>query len=334
MPPSRRMIGLLIYPGCLATDVCGPADLFASVGRVPLTDFDWEPAYDVMLVGADSAPVASFGGFLLTPQCRLDALESLDTLIVPGADQKAQEALLQRPSVAAELCRLAGGARRTASVCTGAFVLAALGLLDGRTATTHWQFCHTLARRYPQVKLQPNALFVRDGNIHTSAGISAGMDLALALIEADLGRRTALELAKLFVLHLKRSGGQSQFSSDLAAQFQVPERLEPLLDWLREHLHEPLSVSRMAEQANMSVRSLTRICRAELEMSPRRLLELLRTDRARRLIEQSDQPLKRIARHAGFPSEQRLRMAFLRRLGITPSEHAARTRLGTAKSCQ
>jgi transcriptional regulator GlxA family with amidase domain len=221
----------------------------------------------------------------------------------------------------------AARARRTASVCSGAFVLAAAGLLDGRRATTHWARAADLARLYPQVRVEPDCIFVRDGTVWTSAGITAGIDLALALVAEDLGEATAKRTAQQLVVYHRRPGGQSQFSALLEAD-RPDSRFSPLLAWARERLNERLSVERLAERAAMSPRHFARAFAADTGMTPAKAVERLRLEAAREEIESSAAPIERVAAHTGFGDPERMRRAFLRAFGQPPQALRRAARAG------
>ncbi|MEE4383356.1 MAG: GlxA family transcriptional regulator [Pseudomonadales bacterium] len=327
---SARRIGFLLFDGCLATDVVGPADLFQAAGRLTSESED-PPPYEVVFLGLKTGPVHSWSGLRVHVDHALEDAPELDTIVIPGAQPDARAQLLRTPEVREHLRALAARCRRVASICTGAFVLADLGLLEGRRATTHWRHCAELAR-HDAVEVQPDALYVEDGAVFTSAGVTAGLDLALALIEADCGRRLALELARLFVVYLKRPGGQSQFSVELAAQIDAPERFDELLAWLRAHLHEPVTVDRLAGIAHMSPRHFARRFAATFGIPPARFVERLRVDRARHLIETTELPLATIATRTGFGEPQTLRRAFRRVLGVNPLTHARHVGHGAGES--
>jgi transcriptional regulator GlxA family with amidase domain len=213
-----------------------------------------------------------------------------------------------------------------AAVCNGAFLLAEAGLLEGRRATTHWAAGDELARRYPSVDVDTDPIFVRDGNVYTSAGVSAGMDLALALVEEDLGREAALEVARWLVLFLKRPGGQSQFSAQLASQFAERHPLRELQAWIVSHPAEDLSVPALASRAFMSERNFARAFRREVGMTPAAYVEAVRVDRARMLLETSETPVETIAAECGFGTVETMRRAFARRVRVSPSDYRGRFR--------
>ena len=324
-----RRIGIFVYDGMVALDAVGPADVFG-LANVLCRQEDPTAAlpYDVCLVGSRKGPIRTSTGFRITADgSLLDANSAIDTLVIPGVyDLREADAMLAIPDVNAWLRRSARQSRRVASICTGAMILAKLGLLSGRRATTHWAFCEHLRANFPAVHVEPDSLWIKDGKIYTSAGITAGMDLALALVEEDLGRRFALELARLLVMFLKRPGGQSQFSSELISQLASPDRLEDLVEWIREHLDRPLAIEDLAQRSKMSARNFQRVFTRQCGMPPAKFIERLRVERARLIIEDTSLSMAEIARKSGFDSEQRMRRAFRRVLGINPADHADRVR--------
>jgi len=213
--------------------------------------------------------------------------------------------------------------RRVASVCTGAFLLAASGWLDGRRVVTHWTRCEQLAQQHPRLQVEPNPIFINDGPVWTSAGVTAGIDLALAMVEADLGRAMALDVARQLVVFLKRPGGQSQFSVTLSLQHEGG-RFDELHAWISENLTKDLGVPTLAEQAGMSERSFIRHYRADTGQTPARAIELIRVETARRLLSDTGVPIKRVATQCGFGSEETLRRSFLRAMGVTPQAYRER----------
>jgi len=217
----------------------------------------------------------------------------------------------------------AGAARRTASVCTGAFLLAATGVLDHRRAVTHWEYCDELSRRHPAVTVEPDPIFVHDGPVWSSAGVTAGIDLSLALVEEDLGRALALSVARHLVMFLKRPGGQAQFSAALSLQ-SADEHFAELHGWLAEHLAEDLTLPRLAAQAGMSERTFLRRYRAATGLTPSRAVERLRVEAARQLLADTRMPAKRIAARCGFGSEETMRRGFVRLQGVSPQDYRQR----------
>jgi len=245
----------------------------------------------------------------------------LDTLVIAGGegiDTAAADIVLVD-----WVRERARRARRTASICTGAFLLAATGMLDGRRAATHWAFCAELARRFPAVRVESDPIFVREGSVWTSAGVTAGIDLALALVEEDLGRTAALAVARYLVVFLKRPGGQSQFSEILSLQ-TAEDEFGALHDWISKHLADDLSLPVLASQAGKSERSFSRHYAEATGLTPARAVERLRVGEARRLLSETRLPVKRISERCGFGSEETMRRSFLRLLSATPQDYRAR----------
>jgi transcriptional regulator GlxA family with amidase domain len=303
-----RTIGILIFPQFQLLDATGPIAAFEVAGRETV------PApYRLRLMARIAGPVASSSGVQLIAEPLGEG--PLDTLLVVGGRGTREAHVCQE--TLAYVRGAAARARRTASVCSGAFVLAAAGLLDGRRATTHWARASDLARLYPQVRVEPDCIFVRDGTVWTSAGITAGIDLALALVAEDLGEAVAKRTAQQLVVYHRRPGGQSQFSALLEAD-RPDSRFSPLLAWARERLNERLSVERLAERAAMSPRHFARAFAADTGMTPAKAVERLRLEAAREEIESSVAPIERVAAHTGFGDPERMRRAFLRAFGQPP----------------
>ena len=312
--PRPRRVLVLAVDGCQSLDVLGPVEVlhFASC-QVP-------GAYRVEVVApTDGDTITMSNGLCLGAASLPDPPPRHDTLIVAGG--AGARAAVDDAAVTDWVARAAAQAKRTASVCTGAYLLAAAGLLDGRRATTHWQFCEDLAHSHPAVEVDPDPIFIRDGELWTSAGITTGMDLALALVEEDLGPETALAVARLLVVFLKRPGGQSQFSAALAAQQAAVPALRELQGWIAGHLTEDLSVAALAKRANLSERSFARAFRRELDMTPAAYVEALRVDHARALLEGGAPSLEVVAQASGFASAEVLRRAFHRRIGVGPAAY-------------
>ncbi|WP_068874855.1 GlxA family transcriptional regulator, partial [Phenylobacterium sp. CCH9-H3] len=283
--------------------------------------------YQLVLVSEDLEPLRSSAGpRILADAALAEFAGQIDTLIVLPAARG--QALPGTEEAIAWLKRTAPTTRRFGSTCTGAFILGAAGLLAGRRVTTHWQFADELAARHPEAIVEPDRIFIRDGDMFSSAGVSAAFDLMLALVEEDLGRETALAVAQFFVLFLKRPGGQSQFSAQLAAQFSAKEPIREALRWVNENLRGDLSVGRLAREAGMSERNFARAFARETKMTPAAYVEIARVDSARRLLEERKLPLQRIAAASGFSTLQAMRRALFRHLGATPTEY--RERFGSA----
>jgi transcriptional regulator GlxA family with amidase domain len=314
---TRRVV-IVALPEVQPLDVTGPAEVLAAATRVA---GGAEPAYAIEVVAPGGAPVATGSGYALSPAGALEDVHGpADTLLVAGG-AGARHAT---PAEVERVAALAQKARRVASVCTGAYVLAAAGLLDGRRATTHWAFCADLQRRHPSVAVERDPIFVVDGPLRTSAGVTAGMDLALALVEEDLGPRVALEVARRLVLFVKRPGGQAQFSAQLAAQSAARAPLRDLQAWMTDHLDQDLSVPALAARACMSERTFARAFKAEAGMTPAVYVEALRVERARLALESGGEPIGAVARRCGFGTVETLRRAFARRLGVSPGAYRDR----------
>lgn len=320
-----RRVALLAYPLVDAVDVAGPSEVFAAARRaVAETGGPGDSGYslEILTTLRELAVETDSGIGLLAHRSYLGHRGPIDTLIVAGG-QGAEEAAKDR-AMLRWLRRMAPRVRRLGSICTGAFVLAAAGLLDGRRVTTHWRYCQRLAAAYPRVKVDPEPIFVRDGSVYTSAGVTAGMDLALALVEADFGRAAALWIARLLVLFARRPGGQSQFSILLDLQEADREPLRDLQAWIAEHLDQDLSVERLAERVHMSARNFARVFSRQTGWTPARFVERLRVESARRRLEESSAGLARVARECGFGSPDSLRRSFLRVLRVTPADYRQR----------
>lgn len=309
-----RIIRMFVFPDAHLLDIAGPMSLFASANELA-----GYRAYDVALIAQQAGPVRSSAGIELMAGSGIgDKLARIDTLLVSGG--KGVDALLLNRKVIAWLRRQAARARRVASVCSGALLLAEAGLLTGRRAVTHWDRCDAMAERFPDITVERDPLFVRDGKFYSSAGISAGMDLALALIEEDLGGDLAHELAREFVLYMRRSGGQAQFSPALRAQETAPGKIKALQEWILAHLHLPLTVDDLAAQAAMSPRHFARRFTLETGMTPAAFVAAARLDGARQALASGDAQIDDVAHRLGFGNAERLRRTFLRHLSVTPSQ--------------
>jgi transcriptional regulator GlxA family with amidase domain len=310
---------MLAFPGVQLLDVAGPFDVFAEAGR----QIGNRTAYGFELVALDLGPLTASNGIRLLPDATLaSASEDADTLLVAGNPCMADHE--RHPGVGEWLRRMSKRVRRIGSVCSGAFVLAHAGLLDGKRATTHWNSTGRLAAQFPAVRIEADSIFVKDGAIYTSAGVTAGMDLALALVEEDFGRTVALKVARELVMFLKRPGGQSQFSAPLAAQTAERSAIRDVQNWVLENLSQPLSVEELARRAGMSTRNFARSFRRETQWTPAEFVERARLDSARRMLEETKQPMKRIASVTGFGDATTMRRAFLRRIGVTPVDYRRR----------
>ncbi|GAB2832320.1 GlxA family transcriptional regulator [Actinocorallia aurea] len=295
-------------------DVTGPLEVFQGAAEaVP-------DAYAVTTAAPGGHAVRTSSGLRLLPDTDLARAGAPHTLVVPGGAGTARP----QPALVARVRALAEGAERVVSVCTGAFLLAEAGLLDGRRATTHWAYCATLAHRYPNVRVDPDPIYVRDGRVATSAGVTTGIDLALALVEEDLGRDLALLAARHLVVFLRRPGDQAQFSTQLAAQTAARRPLRDVQRWIDEHPGEDLSVDALARRCALSPRHFARAFAAEVGMTPGRYVEGVRVEAARRLLEDTDQGIAQIARACGYGTPEAMRRAFLRALHVPPLEYRRR----------
>lgn len=321
MPRRNRRVSVLAYDQANTVDVTGPLEVFATANALLAEHGLKTPPYETELLGMDDRPIRSSSGVRLLSDRTYSEARPPHTLLVAGGDCSEE---MENEDLLRWLRRTHRKVRRLGSVCTGAFLLAAAGLLDGRRATTHWRFVDALADYCPSVKLEPDAVFVRDGRIFTSAGVTAGMDLALALVEQDHGRELALSVARHLVVFLKRPGGQSQFSSQLAAQ-SVPEGpLDELAAWILDHLDEDLSVERLADRVAMSPRNFARVFAREVGVTPAKFVERARIDRARRVLEESREPIEKVATRCGFGTAERMRRTFQRHLKVVPSDYRQR----------
>jgi transcriptional regulator GlxA family with amidase domain len=302
-----RRIAVVIFPGFQLLDAAGPIAAFEIAGR------HQPDAYELVVLAPDAGSVASSSGVKMAAEALDDS--HIDTIVVAGGD--GTRSLPQLGKIVAWLKGAAPRARRVTSVCSGAYLLAEAGLLDGKRATTHWGRSDDFARRYPKIRLEPDRIFVREGDVWTSAGITAGIDLALALVEDDLGSKVARATAQQLVVHQRRPGGQSQFSA-LLDTGGVHGRFAALMDWMRDRLGEPLNVERLAAEAAMSPRNFARAFAAETGVTPAKAVERLRLEAARVRVETTHEPIDRVAESAGFHDPERMRRAFLRAFGQPP----------------
>jgi len=315
---------MLAYPDVQMLDVMGPLEVFARTSR-------WlrdnrkrdDDAYGIEILGLKRGTFRASSGLRLHADRRFgEVRRGLDTLLIAGGIGTRR--YCAHPPLLRWIRRQAGWVRRLASVCTGAFFLAEAGLLKGRRATTHWSWCARMARQYPDVRVEPDTIFVREGSIYTSAGVTAGMDLALALVEEDHGREVALQVARELVMFLRRPGGQSQFSAQLAVQLAEREPVRELQAYILENPRADLSVEALAGRVRMSPRNFARVFTREVGTTPARFIASARVETARRLLEESSDDLQRICDLTGLGSTESMRRAFLRALGIPPSRYRER----------
>jgi transcriptional regulator GlxA family with amidase domain len=318
-----RRVLIVLFDGVQSLDVTGPLEVFAGAnsGRS-------RPCYDIRTASLGGHPVRSSSGLRLAPDENLREAGAPDLLIVPGGEGTRRAA----PELVTWLREHGRDAKRLVSVCTGAFLLAEAGLLDGRRVTTHWAYCPTLAARFPELTVDPDPIFVRDGNILTSAGVTAGIDLALALVEDDLGRDVALDIARHLVVFLRRPGNQAQFSAQLSAQLANREPLRDVQRWIADHPAEDLSVETLASRARLSPRQFARAFAAEVGMPPGRYVDRVRLELARHRMEDTADGVEQTARFCGYGTPEAMRRAFIRALGVSPDEYRRRFRPATLHS--
>lgn len=310
-----RKVVITGQPAVQVLDVTGPLEVFSNA-----------PDYEIQLATPEAGRrLQTNRGLDLGPAASTSSIRGpIDTLIVvggPGAERGSYD-----PAFISWISDAAKRSRRVASICTGAFLLAEAGVLDGKRAVTHWRFCHRLATEYPRIDVCLDSIYVRDGSIYTSAGITAGIDLSLALLEEDHGHEEALRIARFLVMFLVRPGGQAQYSHMLSHQAAVSQPLRELQVWMLEHLREPLTLEFLAERVGMSARHFTRVCLRETGMTPGQFVDRMRVEAAQQMIDGSSKGLKEIADASGFHSPDAMRRSFIRILGVTASEYAKRFR--------
>ncbi|MEM6468056.1 MAG: GlxA family transcriptional regulator [Planctomycetota bacterium] len=318
---THRRIVFLTFPDVVLLDLAGPWQAFALANRMAATD---RPPYKLELVSGDeSNSIDSMEGITLSShRIAANCRGHIDTLVVPAANSDLDRPLLSKSSRV--INRLAKRSRRVVSVCGGAFLLAEAGLLSGKKATTHWQAIDEFARRFPDVAVQSDSVFVRDGNVYTSAGVTTGIDLSLELIEEDLGQSVALSCARELVMFMRRPGGQSQFSVTLQSQRAARSTINELIAWVTDHPDADLSVEAMAERIHMSARNFSRVFRNEIGQTPAAFVEKLRVESARRRLEQTNETLDAIARECGFGSSDSMRRSFRRVVKVSPGDYRQR----------
>lgn len=318
-----RTVGIVIYPGVEIIDFTGPMEVFSFANAGALrAGLCQHPPYSLEVLAATPGTImASCGLQVIATRSYLDYESGIDTLIIAGTPNV--DCLLADPALQTWLKHIASRVRRLISVCTGAFLLAECGLLDGLSATTHWDFCERLAETYPKINVEPDRIFIKAGTIATSGGITSGIDLALALLEEDLGSELALLVARYLVMFLKRPGGQSQFSAYLVSEAVRPE-LKELQAWILVHLTEDLRVEQLAERMCMSPRHFARYFLQETGLTPAKFVELARIDAARHYLLSSQLPIETVADKTGFNDPERMRRAFIRKLGVNPKDYRER----------
>jgi transcriptional regulator GlxA family with amidase domain len=310
-------IWMVIFPDAQILDASGPVEVFSLANRLGR---ERGPRYEVTVVAPEAGPVATSSGLpLVAGRSIRQATGPVDTLIVAGG--LGTRAAMRDARLVSWIRRTAPRARRVASVCSGAFLLGEAGLLDGRRATTHWALCDALQRRYSRSRVEPDPIFVRAGKVSTSAGVTAGMDLALELVEEDGGRDLALSVARWLVMFLRRPGGQSQFSVQLRSQVAERRGLRDLQTWIAEHLADDCSVPALARRAGMSPRNFARAFQREIGVTPAAYVEAQRVEEARRLLETADLSVAEVAAACGFGRVETMHRAFRRGVRVSPGQY-------------
>ncbi|MGI5218235.1 GlxA family transcriptional regulator [Nocardia sp. CA-290969] len=312
----RRRIGILVFDGVKTLDFVGPAEVFIEANQAA-------PGYEVVLLSPDGTGVQTSIGARIEVHAAAAAAGRFDTVVIPGSELPPSKFVT--PELLAAARQLSWNTRRLASICSGAFVPAELGLLNGRRTTTHWKFAADLTRRYPAITVEPDAIFVRDGNLYSSAGVAAGIDLALALVEEDHGADIARRVAQLLVVYMQRAGGQSQFSASLSGPVPRSPLVRKAVDLICADPAFPHTVQTLADHARVSVRHLTRLFRAELEHSPAEYVAFIRFGIARDMLH-AGHSVTEAATAAGYGSSEALRRAFVARIGVSPRKYQQRFR--------
>jgi transcriptional regulator GlxA family with amidase domain len=307
-------VGILGFEGVAGLDLIGPIEAFSAAWAAESSS---SRCYDVRIIGVTSGSFTSESGITFKPHLTLQTAGPLDTIIVPGGNG------LRAPEVSAKVCSWLkareASTRRVVSVCTGIYALASAGLLDGRRVTTHWRFTYDVAKRFPKLKVDSNALYVKDGKFYTSAGVTTGIDLSLALIEEDFGADVALAVARELVVYFRRPGGQEQYSQPLRLQAESSERFAGLVSWVRGRLQDDLSVGTLAAHSSLSRRHFTRLFKQEFGKTPAEFVDELRLDEARMLLASPHASIEAVGAAVGFCSPDAFRRAFTRRFGVLPS---------------
>jgi transcriptional regulator GlxA family with amidase domain len=317
-----RTVLIVLFDGVQSLDVTGPLEVFAGANRWQSGRGRGGPEYRIRTASLGGCAVRTSSGLRLAPDEDLADEAGPDVLIVPGGEGTRRA----EPALVAWLRVQGPRAGRLVSVCTGAFLLAEAGLLNRRRVTTHWAYCATLAARFPEITVDPDPIFVTDGNVTTSAGVTAGIDLALALVEDDLGRDAALDIARHLVVFLRRPANQAQFSTQLAAQLADREPLREVQRWIADHPAADLSVQTLAGRASLSPRQFARAFAAEVGMPPGRYVDRVRLETARRRMEDTSDGVEETARLCGYGTPEGMRRAFIRALGVSPAEYRRRFR--------
>jgi transcriptional regulator GlxA family with amidase domain len=319
MKDDRRLIEYFLYPGATGLDIMGPLDVFSAATLILKQRQEDHKGYQAAFSAEQPGPVRLNSGLLLHADLAIDAGKSPDIILFPGGINTGQ--VTQNKELIDRIRSKANKAKQIVSVCGGAFILAACGFLKGKNATTHWRVANSLAKSFPDINVCPDAIYICDGNVLTSAGVTAGIDLALAMVEEHHGFSVAMDVARMLVLYLRRPGGQSQFSAPMELRAKAGKQFNELHDWILKNLAQPITVELLACHVAMSPRNFCRIFTQKTGSTPAKYVESMRLSRARELLESSDMSLEAIAEACGFMREERLRRAFMRHLGIVPSQY-------------
>ena len=323
---QHRHIAMLVYPDCLMIDAIAPIEVFnftnaalQVTGRIPLS----ESVYTVSIVAEQRGPVKTSSGVCIVADKGYEDIDdSIDTLMIAGATHPSQlEGPIKDTKLRSFLVKTTHKVRRMVSICTGALILAEAGLLDGRKATTHWLYCDQLALQYKNIRVEPDKIFIRDGNMYTSGGVTAGIDLALSLVEEDWGWEVASSVARGMLIYMRRPGGQSQFSSYVFNEAKTRKDFRELQAWIVSNPNKDLSVEQLAERMSMSSRNFSRLFCQEIGVTPAKFVEGIRLEAARNMMLQTDLPMESVAAQCGFGSAEQMRRSFQRILKTTPQEH-------------
>lgn len=313
---STKKVVIVVYDGVQTLDATAPLDALASANALR------HEAYDIVVASLDGGTIRSETGLRLMPDARLDEIEDIDTLMIPGGMGLRVPGTAE--AVASAILALANKARRIVSICTGIYGLAPTGLLDGLRATTHWKFAADVAARFPKIRVEPDALFIEQDRFYTAAGVTAGIDLTLSLIEADYGAGLAVAVARDLVVYVRRSGGQQQYSEPLRFQTRAVGHFDGLGNWIAANLHQRLSVASLAERVNLSSRQFSRRFAEAFGTTPAQHIEILRLDAARARLGEASAPIEQIAHAVGFASADAFTRAFTRKFGVAPTEYRRR----------
>jgi transcriptional regulator GlxA family with amidase domain len=323
---QHRHVAMLVYPNFLMIDAMAPIEVFnfanmalQLMGKISLS----ESVYTLSIVAESSGSVKSSSGIcIFADKCYEDLSEGIDTLMVAGATHPVYlEAAIADTQMRDWLIQMMPKVRRMVSICTGALILAGSGLLDGRKATTHWGFCEGMARKYQNIKVEPDKIFVRDGNTYTSGGVTAGIDLALSLVEEDWGWEVASKVARYMLIFMRRPGGQSQFSTYIFSEAKTRKDFRGLQAWIVSNPQKDLSVEQLAERMSMSPRNFSRLFCQEIGLTPAKFVERVRLEAAKNMMLQTDLPMESVAVNCGFGNAEQMRRTFQRLLKTTPQEH-------------